>query len=154
MKAMSKDPSDRYQSAEELKKALERFLEGSWHFPGRTYKPGELIVQEGKAGDEVYIIRSGKCRAFKTINGEKVELRIMGTGNHFGEIAVFTGEPRSASVEAVDEATVAVLTKRHFEEEMGFGAWLGLLIQTLAERFREADQRATHFEELLKKKSP
>jgi len=68
MKAMSKDPVDRYQSVGELKNDLEDFLEGSERFPGRTYKPDALIVREGDRGNEAYIIRSGECRAFKTIN--------------------------------------------------------------------------------------
>jgi tRNA A-37 threonylcarbamoyl transferase component Bud32 len=154
MKALSKDPAERYSSVVQLRNALERFLEGGWHFQERTYKPGELIVCEGDRGNEAYMIRTGQCRVFKIANGEKIEMRIMGRGDLFGETAVFTDESRSASVEAVDEVTVAVVTKRHFEEELGLGAWVGGFIHTLAERFREADQRASRFEELLRQKSP
>jgi len=153
MKAMSKDPAERYQLVEDLKSALEDFLAGGWHFPVRTYRPGEEIVHEGDHGDEAYIIRSGKCRAFKTTDGKKIEMRIMGIGEVFGETSVFTDKPRSASVEAIDEVAVAVVTKRHFEEDLGLGAWVGLFMSTLAERFREADERATRFEEILKQKS-
>ncbi|NLD39287.1 MAG: protein kinase [Desulfatiglans sp.] len=141
MKAMSKNPSDRYQSVEELKDELENFLEGSERFPGHTYRPGALIVREGDIGHEAYIIRSGECRAFKTINGEKVELRIMKAGDVFGETAILTEKPRSASVEAVDNVTVAVIKSQYFKEELDTGSWLGPFIRTLAERFREADQR-------------
>jgi serine/threonine-protein kinase len=141
MKAMSKEPSDRYQSVEELKNDLENFLEGSERFPGHTYRPGSLIVREGDIGHEAYIIRSGKCRAFKTINDEKVELRIMGPGDVFGETAILTEKPRSASVEAIDNVTVAVVKSQYFKDELETGSWLGPFIRTLAERFREADQR-------------
>lgn len=142
MKSMSKDPVERYQSVEQLKNELEDFLEGSDRFPGRTYRPGTLIVREGDTGHEAYIIRSGKCRAFKTINGEKVELRIMGVGEVFGETAILTDKPRSASVEAVDNVTVAVVKSHYFKEELQTGSWLEPFIRALAERFREADQRA------------
>ena len=142
MKAMSKDPADRYQSVEELKIDLEGFLEGSERFPGRTYRPGELIVREGDQGDEAYIIRAGECRAFKTINGEKVDLRIMGIGDVFGELAILTDKPRSASVEAVNNVTVAVVQGRYFKEELEVGSWLSPFIKALAVRFREADKRA------------
>ncbi len=144
MKAMSKDPADRYQTVEELRNDLESFLEGSERFPGRTYKAGELIVREGDLGDEAYIIKAGECLAFKTVNGEKVELRVMKTGEVFGETAILTDSPRSASVEAINNATVAVIKGRHFEEELGTGTWLGPFMRTLAERFREADQKANH----------
>lgn len=140
MKAMSKSPEDRYQSVREFKKALEGFLQGSERFLGRTYKPGELIVCEGDRGDEAYIIRAGKCLAFKTINGEKVELRTMGAGDVFGETAVLTDKPRSASVEAIDNVTVAIVKSHYFDEELETGSWLGPFIRALAERFREADQ--------------
>jgi serine/threonine protein kinase len=142
MKAMSKDPADRYQSVEELKKALEGFLIGSERFLGRIYKPGALIVREGEQGDEAYIIRAGKCRVFKTINGEKVERRILGEGDVFGETAILTGKPRTASVEAIDNVTVAVVKSQYFEEELAVGSWLAPFIFALAERFREADQLA------------
>lgn len=142
MKAMSRNPEDRYQSVEELKGDLESFLEGSERFPGRTYRPGDMIVREGGHGDEAYIIRAGECRAFKEINGEKVELRIMKTGDVFGETAILTNKTRSASVEAVNNVTVAVVKSRYFEEELDTGTWLGPFIRALAERFREADQRA------------
>lgn len=142
MKAMSRNPEDRYQSVEELKGDLESFLEGSERFPGRTYRPGDMIVREGDHGDEAYIIRAGECRAFKEINGEKVELRIMKTGDVFGETAILTNKTRSASVEAVNNVTVAVVKSRYFEEELDTGTWLGPFIRALAERFREADQRA------------
>jgi serine/threonine-protein kinase len=143
MKAMSKDPAERYQTVKELKRDLERYLEGSERFPGRTYKPGELIVREGDHGDEAFIIRAGNCRVFKTINGEKIERRILGEGDVFGETAILTNKPRSASVEAVDNVTVAVVKSQYFEEELGVGSWLGPFIRALAERFREADQRAS-----------
>ena len=134
MKAMSKDPADRYQSVEELRVDLEGFLEGSERFPGRTYRPGAPIVNEGDHGDEAYIIRAGKCRAFKTINGEKVELRIMEKGDVFGETAILTANPRSASVEAVDNVTVAVVGSRYFKEELEVGSWISPFIKALAER--------------------
>ena len=142
MKAMSKSPADRYQSVEELKNDLEGFLEGSERFPGRTYKPGDLIVREGDRGDEAYIIKAGECRTFKTIDGKKVELRVMGKGEVFGETAILTDKPRSASVEAIDNVTVAVIKGRHFEEEFGTGTWFAPFIRALAERFLEADQKA------------
>ncbi len=144
MKALSKSPDDRYQSVEELEADLEGFLEGSDRFPGRTYKPGEMIVREGDTGDEAYIIRAGKCRAFKTIDGEKVEIRIMGIGDVFGETAILTDKPRSAGVEAVDNVTVAVVKSRYFKEELEPGSWLSPFIKALAERFREVDQRVEH----------
>jgi serine/threonine-protein kinase len=149
MKAMNKDPSDRYQSVRELKNALEGFLTGGWYLPGRDYKSGQLIVSEGEMGMEAFIIRKGKCRAFKTIKGKTAEIRVMRVGDVFGETSLFTGKPRSLSVEAVEDVSLSVVTKHHLEKGLGLGAWLGVFLHSLAGRFREVDQRARHYEELL-----
>jgi serine/threonine-protein kinase len=141
MKAMSKDPADRYQTVEELRDELENFLEGSERFPGRKYHAGKLIVGEGDHGDEAFIIKAGECRVFKTIDGEKVEIRILGPGEVFGETAILTDNPRTASVEAVTDVTVAVINRVYFEEELDAGTWLGPFIKALAYRFLEADQK-------------
>ncbi len=149
MTAMSKDPSDRYQSVEELKNALEGFLTGGWYLPGKDYKTGQLILREGEESLEAYIIRKGNCRAFKTSKGKKVEIRVMGVGDVFGETSLFTEKPRSLSVEAMDDVSLSVVTKHHLENGLGLGAWLGVFLHSLADRFREVDQRARHYEELL-----
>ena len=62
---------------------------------------------------------------------------LMGKGEVFGETAILTNKPRSASVEAVDNVTVAVVKSQYFEEELGTGTWLGPFVKALAERFRE-----------------
>jgi len=67
----------------------------------------------------------------------------MGVGDVFGETAILTDKPRSASVEAINNVTVAVIKSQYFEEELQTGSWLGPFIHTLAVRFREADHRAT-----------
>ena len=149
MKAMCREPSGRYQSVEDLKNELESFLAGGWYFPVKYFKAGELIVREDDEGTEAYIIRRGKCRVVKMKDGEKVEVRLMGVGDVFGEISLFTGKPRLLSVEAIEDVSVSVVTKHHLKESLGIGAWLGVFLDTLAERFREADILARRYEELL-----
>lgn len=141
MKAMSKDPADRYQTVRELRIELENFLEGSERFPGRKYHAGDLIVKEGDHGGEAFIIKDGECRVFKSIDGEKNEIRTLGKGEVFGETAILTDNPRSASVEAVTDVTVAAINSSYFEEELEAGTWLGPFIKALAHRFLEADRK-------------
>ncbi len=153
MKAMSKAPEDRHQSVAELKNDLENFLAGGWHFPVKKFKPGDLIVREGDPAEEAYIIRRGRCRVFKETDGKTIEIRTMGIGDVFGEAAVFAEMPRTFTVEAIDEVVLAVVTRHHLEESLGLGAWLGLFMHALTERFRLEVQHARHLEEKLKKKS-
>ncbi|XP_059099364.1 cAMP-dependent protein kinase type I regulatory subunit-like isoform X3 [Tigriopus californicus] len=61
--------------------------------------PGEVIIQQGDAGDNFYIIDSGEVEIF--VDGEKV-LNI-GDGGSFGELALIYGTPRAATVKAASD---------------------------------------------------
>ncbi len=65
----------------------------------------------------------------------------MGAGDVFGEMALILDEPRSASVEAVDQVTVLVLDKKTIAEGLGEGGWVASLVHALAQRFRNLEQQ-------------
>ncbi|MBW2277322.1 MAG: protein kinase [Deltaproteobacteria bacterium] len=146
MRALSTSPDDRQATALELKREVEEFLQSGWHFPSREFAAGSSIIREGEQGDEAYVITAGRCRATKLVSGKDVVLREMGPGDVFGETAVLTGGERTASVTAVTAVSAIAVAREHFEEEMGLGFFLGRFAKTLAERFREKDERATELE--------
>ena len=77
----------------------------------RRFRAGTLIIQEGERGDTLYIVRSGRLRAFVADNsGKELTLGLYGPGEYVGEMSL-DGGPRSASVEAA-EATVCALISR------------------------------------------
>lgn len=141
LKAMSADPDDRYQTVVELQKDVERFLRGVWHLPTETFAAGEAIISEGEEGAAAYIIRKGRCRVLKEISGNSVELRLMGPGDVFGETAIFSAGRRSATVEAIDDVEVTVVTSEILTQGLGLSSWMGDFVKALANRFREADER-------------
>jgi CRP-like cAMP-binding protein/tRNA A-37 threonylcarbamoyl transferase component Bud32 len=143
MKAMAADPAQRYQTATELRDDLMAQLRGAQALPQRTYHTGEVVMEQGEIGDAAYLIVSGTCRAYKMVDGEVVELRRMGPGEVFGEAAVLSAQPRTASVQALEPLTVQVVTSEELEEGLGMNTWLGVFVRTLAERFREVDERLT-----------
>jgi serine/threonine-protein kinase len=147
MKAMARDPAARYQTATEMKEDLTAQLRAD--LPRRTFAPGELVMREGEPGDSAYIILQGTCRAFKVVDGEEIELRVMGAGEVFGETAILSHKPRTASVQAISPLTVQVVTPEELEEGVGMNTWLGLFVRTLAERFREVDERLAKLESTL-----
>jgi serine/threonine-protein kinase len=149
MKALSKDPNERHQSALELGQEVERFLQSGWQFPMRRFAPGALVVREGTMGDTAYAIVAGTCRAFQETDRGRRQLRTMGRGDVFGETAVFSKQRRSATVEAVDEVTVIEITRQQFEEDLGMGFWMGLFVRALASRFQEKEQRIIELEAAL-----
>lgn len=76
----------------------------SQYFKKETYKPGDIIIKEGDPGDGMFVIKEGAVKVSKEIpgEGEKI-LANMVDGNFFGEMALFDGAPRSASVIAVSK---------------------------------------------------
>ena len=140
-RAMAAEPEDRYASVQELKHDVERFLRGIWHLPSATFAPGEAIVTEGEEGDSAYIILRGRCRVLKGHGAERKEVRRMGPGEVFGETAIFAAAKRSASVEAIDEVEVTVVTSEILTRGLGLNSWMGEFVRALASRFRELDAR-------------
>ena len=146
-KALKADPAERYQTALELKKDLDRFLRGGLHFPSKTFPAGTRIVVEGEPGDTAYLIVHGSCRALKNIDGGTREVRVMGPGTVFGETALLSNKPRSATVQAIDDVTAMVVSREVLEGGLGQGSWLGAIVIALAERFRDVDEQLTVLQE-------
>jgi len=73
----------------------------------RACRAGELIVEEGEAGDSLFIVSSGVVRITRSVGAQEVvELARLGLGSCFGEMSLLTGEPRSARVSALTECQV------------------------------------------------
>ncbi len=141
MRALSPDPARRPASAEALKREVEAALRGGLWFGSSTFAPGEVILREGDPGDAAYIITRGRCAVTRTTDGFTRALREMGPGEAFGEMALVTDHPRSATVSAIDEVTVTVITRAALERELQAGSWMGTLVRSLAERFRDLEGR-------------
>ena len=141
MKAVAPAPDDRYQTVIELQRDLRDFLRGGMHLPMQSFAAGGLIIREGDLGDAAYMIVSGSCRAFRTVDGAQETLATMKAGEVFGEMALLLDEPRAASVEAIDGATVLVLDKRTMSEGFGVGGWTAAMVRAMAQRFRDLEQQ-------------
>lgn len=81
-----------------------------------TVAPRSIVFRQGDPGDCFYIITSGKVRVFrKDKDGLETQLSVLGAGESFGEMALLTGEARSANVETLEETGFMVLSKEQFE---------------------------------------
>jgi hypothetical protein len=79
-------------SQEELQAVIARFQLLS-------FAPGDIVVTEGQPGDSLYVLTTGTLKAFvRDQHGRNVGLRELPEGAFFGEVAVLTGKPRSATI--------------------------------------------------------
>jgi len=77
---------------------------------------GETLIQAGGPGDCMYVVISGRLHAFIEIaDGQEQLVREMGPGETVGEMALVSGEPRSATVRAARDTELLRLSKRGFE---------------------------------------
>ena len=80
-----------------------------------TAERGELIVSQGSDGESLYIVVSGQIRVYLSDEtGKEMILGLEGPGAIFGEIAVLDGEPRSASVAAMEQTELLMIEGREF----------------------------------------
>jgi rhodanese-related sulfurtransferase len=78
-----------------------------------------VIFREGDPGDRLYIVRSGSVRIFrKNPAGIELDISIKGPGDTFGEMALLTGEPRSADAETIGENHLLVLSNEQLDNIM------------------------------------
>ena len=142
-KALAPRRDDRYPSVTALRADLEQFLDGGGWFETQVFAAGQVIVSEGDGGDSAYIIESGHCEVYKLIDGREQFVRKLGPGAVFGEMAVFTGGTRTATVKAVDQVTVKVITGATLNLELDRNPWVAAFVRSLAKRVRDSEDRAS-----------
>jgi CRP-like cAMP-binding protein len=73
--------------------------------PLRRFQPGEAVIEQGTKGDAFYVICAGGVRVVRTDGAAQRELARLDEGAFFGEMALLSEAPRSASVVATHEDT-------------------------------------------------
>lgn len=143
MKAVARDPADRYPQIEDLRRALQKFMLGGTEFRRLRVRRGQHVVREGERGDSAYIVERGRLRVYKRMGGEDETLRSLGRGDVFGETAILAESARTASVVAEEDCSLVVVTAQTLEQEIdGLKAWVGVFVRTLARRFKEREEQA------------
>ncbi|MGB8507785.1 MAG: mechanosensitive ion channel family protein [Pyrinomonadaceae bacterium] len=73
---------------------------------GRIFAPGETIIRAGDHGASMFVVSRGSVEVRVETGGQSRTVGTLGEGEFFGEMALFTGEPRTANVVAVEETEV------------------------------------------------
>ena len=109
----------------------------------KEYEPDDVIVRPGDAGDSMYMIVRGLVSVLQVDEelGLETELARLYPGQVFGEMALLTGEPRSATCKAVEPTTALMLTDRVLNSLMKRVPQISItLCQILARRLAEVNQ--------------
>jgi CRP-like cAMP-binding protein len=88
--------------------AIHRMCRPGWH------APGTVILRQDDPSADLYIIREGEVAVRLRRDGGEREVVRLGPGSVFGEMALFDGYPRSASVLAVTEVLSFCITRADF----------------------------------------
>jgi len=140
MKAMAYNKEDRYQAVEELSEDIDALLEGNMGSIHKEFEADEYLMKEGESGHEAYLIVSGKVEVYKTMGGNPVKLITLSDGDVLGEMALILGAPRSASVKALEQTDVVVITEETMKQGLNkLPPWMGKTVDSLAERLRSAN---------------
>jgi CRP/FNR family cyclic AMP-dependent transcriptional regulator len=118
-------------SSRQVKKLLDR---------ARTvqHTSGQDVAAEGLGALAFHLVLDG--HASVTVAGE--EVRTLGPGDHFGEISMIDGKPRSATVTTTEAMTSLVVPHQEFERLLGEEPdFARALLGTLCARLREAEAR-------------
>jgi CRP-like cAMP-binding protein len=123
-----------------------------------TYYPGHILMRQGEYGHAAYFVERGRVRVYiEDAKGKKVVLAELGPISVVGEMAVISQEPRSATVEVIEESVLVQITAVDFSEKLrkiepAFQTVLKMLIDRLKQANRhilDTDIGATRMEDRL-----
>ncbi len=81
----------------------------------RHYKTGETILRESEPGDQFFVIVKGEVKVYvDSPDGREVVLTHLQAGEFFGEMALFDGATRSASVSSLGDSELVSLAREDF----------------------------------------
>ncbi len=109
----------------------------------RHYEAGSIVLREGDPGDTCYILQRGRARVTRQhADGRTITLTNLGPGEIFGELAMFGGEVRSATVEALDDVQAVAILAGDLKRLLNDHPEIAVkLLAALGEKLREANAR-------------
>lgn len=108
---------------------------------GRLYQDGDIIFHKGDPGDCMYLVQRGSLDVIVDEHENKV-VNTIHSGEFFGEMSLFSGEPRSATVRCRGESRVMTIDERAFMRRMAEDPVLAFrILEKLCDRLRSLDNK-------------
>lgn len=109
-----------------------------------AYAAGEVIFQEGDSGETAYLIWSGQVGVLKGDLQAPILLGLRGPGEVVGEMALLEGQPRSASIVALQDSRLLRIHRQGFQEILKRAPAIGIeMLKLLSRRLRTSDEVRT-----------
>ena len=121
-------------------------------FTQKTYLPGEIIIHEDDAGNNICVIAKGNVVIFKGDINTPAILGYRTSGDLIGEMALLDQRPRSATVMALEKTTLLETDQNGFNTLLSKPPFFGLnLLENLTARLRVSDEMRSHGAQVQRK---
>lgn len=121
----------------------------------RVYAPGEAIVRKGQEGSSMFVVLRGSVEVQIPVNGKTNVINKLRENDFFGEMSLLTGEPRTATVVAIEETEVLRITKDAlkpiFEANQDLVNTIGELVEERRQLLTSLSEKGTESEEAVEK---
>ncbi|MBI2891244.1 MAG: Crp/Fnr family transcriptional regulator [Nitrospirae bacterium] len=109
----------------------------------QPYTKGRIIVHQDERGTVFFIMEKGLAKVTMAgRDGREITLSYVKPGEFFGEMSLLDGKPRSATVVAVEDSIVLVLTREDFLNQIRLNPEIGIrMLEVFSERIRYADEK-------------
>jgi len=115
-----------------------------------TYKPGDIIIQEGDTDRDLYVLNEGVVEVSMRENNGSFVLTEIEPPQIIGELSFLTGHPRIATAKAKTDVEVFIFPYENLESQISqLPTSIRPIINTLISRVRTQDQRIVELEEEL-----
>ncbi|MFN7454178.1 MAG: Crp/Fnr family transcriptional regulator [Pseudobdellovibrionaceae bacterium] len=125
----------------------------SGHIQKETFKAGEFIFFEGDIDFHFYIVESGSIQIFtKSKAGVRIDISTVEEGETFGEFALLSNAPRSASAQAKTDCILVKVSKEGYEQLLSeLPVWASSMLTSFAARLKNLTEALKESPQFLKK---
>ena len=107
-----------------------------------AFPKGQVIFEEGWPGDALFLITRGSVAVQKGVRDARRVVAVLGERECFGEMAILTGELRSATVEAAEEVRALLISRQTFRELVVHYPHIAFpIFEILARRLKDTTER-------------
>ena len=109
---------------------------------GRRFSAGSVVFSDGDVGTEAFLLQEGRVRLIKRVGAVERSLRVLRSGDLFGESALIAGASRNSTAVAVTDGVILVLDHATLEQVLASNPGVGMrVLQQLIRRLRDAEDQ-------------